>query len=58
MRIVDCFTEVLLFVRKFCRGEIETMPADEVRMQLQQLFDRSKSMAEDHGILENYNIRR
>ena len=54
MRVVDTFTDVLLFVRKFCRGEIEAMPADQVRSQLQALFDRSKQMAEDSGILDNY----
>ena len=54
MRVVDTFTDVLLFVRKFCRGEIESMPAEQVRTELQALFDRSKTMAEENGILDNY----
>jgi type VI secretion system protein ImpK len=54
MRVVDTFTDVLLFVRKFCRGEIETMPAEQLRAEFQDLFDKSKRLAEDNGILENY----
>ncbi len=54
MRVVDTFTDVLLFVRKFCRGEIETMPADQVRKELQDLFDKSERGLEEKGILEVY----
>ena len=54
MRVVDTFTDVLLFVRKFCRGEIETMSADEVRAELQSLFDKSERLAEENGIIAAY----
>lgn len=47
MRIVDGFTEVLLFTRKFCRGEIEAMPVEQVRTELQSRFDISERLAED-----------
>ena len=50
MRIVDGFTEVLLFTRKFCRGEIEAMPVDQVRTELQSRFDISERLAEDIGL--------
>ena len=46
MRIVDCFTDVLLFTRKFCRGELEQIPVEEVRAYLQDLFQKSEIMAE------------
>jgi type VI secretion system protein ImpK len=54
MRVVDTFTDVLLFARKFCRGEIDNMPADQVRSELQNLFEKSQRLAEDNGILDNY----
>ena len=50
MRIVDGFTEVLLFTRKFCRGEIEAMPVEQVRTELQSRFDISERLAEDIGL--------
>lgn len=52
MRIVDCFTEVLLFTRKFCRNEIEAMSADEVHVELQARFDGSQQLAEKAGLSE------
>ncbi|MFT5220422.1 MAG: hypothetical protein ACI87H_002564, partial [Gammaproteobacteria bacterium] len=39
MRIVDIFTDVILFTRKFCRGDLEAMPAEQVRSELRQRFD-------------------
>ena len=54
MRVVDCFTEVLLFARKFCRGEIEPMPADRVRAELRRLLDESERLAEENGIVAHY----
>ncbi len=53
MRIVDLFTDVLLFTRKFCRGEMEEMIAVEVRQRLAALFQQSQEMAEENGILDN-----
>ncbi len=54
MRIVDSFTDVLLFVRKFCRNELEPMSADQVRNELQNLFDISERFAEDNGMPPNF----
>jgi len=54
MRIVDCFTDVLLFTRKFCRGEIEEMPVDQVRVQIEHLFQKSQDMAEANGMIEQF----
>ncbi len=53
MRIVDSFTEVLLFTRKFCRGELEAMQAERVRTELQTRFDLSQRLAEDAAIPES-----
>ncbi len=53
MRIVDFFTDVLLFTRKFCRGETEEMTVDQVRQQLEGLFQQSQVMSEENGILDN-----
>lgn len=53
MRIVDFFTDVLLFTRKFCRGETEEMTADQVRQQLEGLFQQSRVMSEEKGNLDN-----
>ncbi len=53
MRIVDTFTDVLLFTRKFCRGEIEPMPAEQVRAELRRLFDASEKLAEDNYLIES-----
>ena len=57
MRIVDCFTEVLLFTRKFCRNEIEFMTAEQVGQQLDNLFQQSQSMAESNGMPEPYYLQ-
>lgn len=54
MRIVDCFTDVLLFTRKFCRGEIEEMSVDQVRAQLENLFQASQDMAEANGMIDQF----
>lgn len=53
MRIVDCFTDALLFTRKFCRGEIETMSVEQVRSELQGRFETSRKLAEDADMLED-----
>lgn len=54
MRIVDCFTDVLLFTRKFCRGEVEEMSFDQVRIQLEHLFQESLTMAEGNGMIDQF----
>ena len=54
MRIVDCFTDVILFVRKFCRSESETMSANEVQQTLVGLFNISSQSAEDHGMSNDF----
>ncbi|MFT4607755.1 MAG: type VI secretion system protein ImpK [Urechidicola sp.] len=54
MRIVDCFTDVLLFTRKFCRGELEQMPVDQVRGYLQDLFQKSEAMAEQDNMVGDF----
>jgi len=50
MRVVDSFTDVLLFTRKFCRGEIEALSAEQVRAELQNRFDASQRQVEDSGM--------
>jgi len=54
MRIVDCFTDVVLFTRKFCRGEIEEMSVDQVRVHLERLFQESQDMAEANGMIDQF----
>jgi type VI secretion system protein ImpK len=50
MRIVDCFTDVILFTRKFCRGEHEEMSADAVRKIVEALFQKSEQDAESQNM--------
>ena len=54
MRIVDSFTDVLLFTRKFCRGEMEEMSVEQVRQQLERLFQESEDMAAANGMIEQF----
>jgi len=54
MRIVDCFTDVLLFTRKFCRGELEQMTVDQVRDYLQELFQKCEIMAEKDNMVGDF----
>lgn len=54
MRIVDCFTDVLLFTRKFCRGELEEMSVDLVRSELQGLFQKSEESAEQNNMTGDF----
>lgn len=54
MRIVDCFTDVLLFTRKFCRGEMEEMSVEQVRLQLENLFQQSEDTAEANGMIDQF----
>jgi type VI secretion system protein ImpK len=50
MRIVDCFTDVILHVRKFTRIEGEKPDISQLRGELKELFDESQQVAIDHGI--------
>jgi type VI secretion system protein ImpK len=54
MRIVDCFTDVLLFVRKFCRHELEVMSVDQVRTEIQNRFVESERLAEESGMSADF----
>lgn len=56
MRIVDCFTDELLFTRKFCRGEFEDMSADQVRSELQSRFETSRKLAEDADMQDEFYL--
>jgi len=49
VRIVDCFTGVILYARKVSRGEIKTESAQEARDQLKNLFEESKNLSEEQG---------
>jgi type VI secretion system protein ImpK len=50
VRIVDAFTDVILFARRFTRGESEELSAKELRAELQRLFDQSSTLASDNGM--------
>lgn len=54
MRIVDCFTDVILFTRKFVRGELEINTSDDVRRELSQLFENSQKLAESQDMTEEF----
>ena len=54
MRIVDCFTDVILFTRKFVRGELEVNAPDEVRREVTRLFDHSQQLAEAQDMSEEF----
>jgi type VI secretion system protein ImpK len=48
VRIVDCFTDVILYARKLTRGEIVVESAAEARDALKDLFARSETLAEEN----------
>lgn len=50
MRIVDCFTDVILYARKLVRGEIDVASADEARAELQKRFAEAEALARDNGM--------
>ncbi len=50
MRIVDCFTDVILFTRKFVRGELTVHGLAEVHSELLNLFAKSRQMAESQDM--------
>lgn len=54
MRIVDCFTDVLLFTRKFCRGELEALSAAQVSSELKHRFETSARLAEENGMPDDF----
>lgn len=49
MRIVDCFTDVILYARKLSRGDVQIESADEARTSLVALLDKSKALSDAHG---------
>lgn len=57
MRIVDCFTDVILFTRKFVRGELNVNELEEVRNELIRLFEQSWTLAESKGMAEAFYIQ-
>lgn len=50
MRIVDCFTDVILYARKLSRGDIQVESADEARSSLIALLEKSKALSDEHGL--------
>ncbi len=54
MRIVDCFTDVILFTRKFVRGEIDLQDADDVRAELLRRFEQARQLAEEQDMSEAF----
>ena len=56
MRIVDCFTDVILYARKLSRGDVQSESSDEVRSTLKSLFSQSKSLAVEHGLSDEVYI--
>lgn len=49
MRIVDCFTDVILYARKLTRGDISVDSANDARTHLLSLLEMSKKMSEGCG---------
>ena len=49
MRIVDCFTDAILYARKLSRGDIQVESADEARASLMSLLDESKALSNEQG---------
>jgi len=54
VRIVDCFTDVILFSRKFVRGELDIHTAQDVRREVLRLFEKSQQLAEAQGMSEEF----
>jgi len=54
MRIVDCFTDVILFTRKFVRGELDVHSVDDVKRQLLNLFEQSRQLAEEQDMTDDF----
>jgi len=52
VRIVDCFTQVILYARRFARGERTTESAEEVFNDLSKLIAESKQLARDNRIAD------
>jgi type VI secretion system protein ImpK len=47
VRIVDCFTDVILYARKLSRGDIQVESAEEARDNLKTLFKQARTMSDD-----------
>lgn len=50
MRIVDCFTDVILFARRMARAGGEGISCDDARKTLISLFDSSEKTAEEYNL--------
>jgi len=50
VKIVDCFTDVILYARKLARGDIQAESADEARNKLVSLFDQSRALCDENGL--------
>ena len=50
MRIVDCFTDVILLARKLSRGDVQVESFEEARSALEALFDKSQELSEEFNI--------
>ena len=48
MRIVDCFTDVILYARKLARGDISVESGEQARTKLVSLFDESERLSKEH----------
>ena len=48
MRIVDCFTDVILYARKLSRGDIQVESAEQASDTLKTLFEKAKSMSDEN----------
>jgi type VI secretion system protein ImpK len=54
VRVVDYFTEVILFTRKFVRGEVQAEGVDEVKRVLIALLQKSHDQVIEHGFDEAF----
>ena len=52
MRVVDCFTNFILYARRLTR-QAKDQNASEVALELGRLLHESKALAEEHGISED-----
>jgi len=50
VRIVDCFTDVILFARKLSRADIRVESSAEALASVKGLLDQAKVFAESHDL--------
>jgi len=48
VRIVDCFTDVILYARKLSRGDIVVEQAEDARTELKTLFEKAKALSDNN----------